>query len=163
MNTKLPILWLCAVGLIVSCVPQEQKGLDSDIAAIDDVWKRYAERINAGDAEGWASLWTDDGIQMPPGRPSIAGRQRIGDGVGGAMDLYTFDQDITIDETVVAGDWAFSRGVWISRLTPKGEGQALLIDGKFVTIFRRQSDGGWKIYRDIHNSNTESFLTPTGD
>jgi ketosteroid isomerase-like protein len=69
------------------------------------------------------------------------------------MDQFTFHQEITIDETEITGSWAFSRGMFVSTLTPKGEGQAVLIDGKFMTVLKRQADGSWKIYRDIWNSN----------
>ena len=79
------------------------------------------------------------------------------------MNLFTFNQQANIAETEVSGDWAFSRGSWTSTLTPKGEGAAFLIDGKFMTILRRQADGSWKLYRDIFNSNTETFVTPIGD
>ena len=132
----------------------------SDVAAINDVWKEYQASVNAGDAIRWASLWTEDGIQMQPGVAPIIGRQLISEGLAGAMNLFTYDQQITIIETIVSGDWAFSRGSWTSTLTPKGEGQAYFLDGKFMTVFMRQTDGSWKIHRDIMNSNTELFLTP---
>ena len=145
------------VGLLVGC---DERNSESDIAAIDEIWRKYESSINAGDAVKWGSLWMDDGIQMPPGTKPILGRKSIEKSF--ADFLITFDnhQDLTILETLVSGDWAFSRGTWISTLTPKQEGQSYLIDGKFVTVFRRQVDGSWKIYRNIHNSNTASFVTP---
>ncbi len=47
--------------------------------------------------------------------------------------------NITPTETVVAGDWAWSLGTYTFND----------FNGKFMTILRRQSDGEWKIYRDI--------------
>jgi ketosteroid isomerase-like protein len=35
----------------------------------------------------------------------------------------------------------------------KDGGEPIPYDGKFLTIFKRQSDGSWKIHRDIYNSN----------
>jgi ketosteroid isomerase-like protein len=29
------------------------------------------------------------------------------------------------------------------------------LEGKFLTIFRRQDDGTWRIYRDAFNFNSE--------
>lgn len=49
------------------------------------------------------------------------------------------------------GDWAFSRGNYTATQTVQGN--TVEVDGKFMTIFRRQDDGQWKIYRDIFNSN----------
>ena len=140
-----------------SCI---ERNSESDIAAIDEVWRKYESSVNAGDAAKWGSLWTDDGIQMPPDTKSILGRKSIEKSVADSLSTFDNDQDITVLETEVSGDWAFSRGTWISTLTPKQEGQSYLIDGKFMTVFHRQADGSWKIYRDIHNSNTASFVTP---
>jgi ketosteroid isomerase-like protein len=36
---------------------------------------------------------------------------------------------------------------------PKAGGPESLFDGKFLTVFKRQPDGSWKIYRDCFNSN----------
>jgi ketosteroid isomerase-like protein len=33
-------------------------------------------------------------------------------------------------------------------------GKEARVDGKFLTIFKKQSDGSCKIYRDCFNSNT---------
>ncbi len=49
------------------------------------------------------------------------------------------------------GDWEVSRGNYTAELI--SQGNEIEADGKFMTIFRRQEDGSWKIYRDIFNSN----------
>jgi ketosteroid isomerase-like protein len=56
-------------------------------------------------------------------------------------------------EVVVAGPWAYSRGLYTQDLTSKATGNVAHVDGKFLTIFRKQPDGSWKIYRDCFNSN----------
>jgi ketosteroid isomerase-like protein len=38
-------------------------------------------------------------------------------------------------------------------MTPKQGGKTIPIDGKYMTILAKQSDGFWKIHRDIFNSN----------
>jgi len=154
------VLSLLLASMLVGCASPEQQTTESDISAINNIWKEYEASINAGNAVQWASLWTDDGIQMPQGTVPIRGRQSIEKAVADSLNRFSNEQDITILETEIGGDWAFSRGTWISTLTPKETGQSYLIDGKFMTIFRRQRNGDWKIYRDIFNSNTATFVTP---
>ena len=60
---------------------------------------------------------------------------------------------ITPLEIVIAGPWAYSRGTFTQDLTAKATGQTVHVDGKFLTIFRKQPSGAWKIYRDCFNSN----------
>jgi ketosteroid isomerase-like protein len=56
-------------------------------------------------------------------------------------------------ETVILGDMAWSMGTYtIDYTTADGPAQ---IDGKFLTLLRRQDDGSWGIYRDIFNLNTQ--------
>ena len=62
---------------------------------------------------------------------------------------------INNEEVQVAGDWAFSRGTYTLSITPKAGGEEIFIDGKYMTILKRQTDGSWKIHRDIFNSNVE--------
>ena len=54
--------------------------------------------------------------------------------------------DINSEEIVVTDDWAFSRGTFVVNNA---------VEGKFLTIFRRQEDGTWRIYRDAFNMNAE--------
>ncbi|MBY6202495.1 nuclear transport factor 2 family protein [Maritalea mobilis] len=117
----------------------------ADEAAILEIWSTYSAARVAGDAETWLSLWDTDGIRLPPGSP--------------ALDYATFSQgipeafaasqppsmEIVADEVVVIGDWAFSSGNFTVADT---------VDGKFLTIFRRQDDGTWRIFRDAFNMNT---------
>lgn len=51
----------------------------------------------------------------------------------------------------VAGDWAFSRGEYNFIIQP--EGKDVMMEGKFLTILKRQDDGSFKIYRDCFNMN----------
>ncbi len=57
-------------------------------------------------------------------------------------------------EITINGPWAYSRGVYTQNLTNKSTGVKTLVDGKFLTILKRQQDGSWRIYRDCFNSNT---------
>ena len=113
--------------------------------AILDIWSTYTEARVAGDAETWLGLWDNEGIRLPPGAP--------------AMDFATFapgtperfanppaSMEIKSEEVVVTGDWAFSRGNFTVNNA---------LEGKFLTIFRRQDDDSWRIYRDAFNFNSE--------
>jgi len=48
-----------------------------DAMALSMVLSTYAACVNAGDAEGWISLWDTDGIQLAPGEPMHIGRPEI--------------------------------------------------------------------------------------
>ena len=102
----------------------------------------------------WISLWADDGIQMPPDTPARKGKEKIREANQLLLDLYHWDiAAINVEETHVAGDWAFSRGNYTWAWTPKDGSEKMAGTGKFLTIFQRQDDGSWKIARDCFNGN----------
>jgi uncharacterized protein (TIGR02246 family) len=145
-----------AILIIVALSGCAQKphgeGTDSGPDA-NKLWKEYSASLNAGDAERWIALWTEDGVQMPPDEPAVVGKARLRDRIRAALDRFRFDMAISNEEVRTAGDMAFARGTYTATLTPKGGGQPIPIDGKFMTILLRQPDGSWKIHRDIFNSN----------
>ncbi|HEY4648681.1 MAG TPA: SgcJ/EcaC family oxidoreductase [Gemmatimonadales bacterium] len=121
--------------------------------AVENVWKEYAASLNAGDIDRWMALWTEDGVQLPPNEPPVVGKEKIRARNGAVLQTFTFEIGITNQEVSTAGDWAYSRGSYRATLTPRGGGPAIPVDGKYMTILTRQPGGGWKIHRDIFNSN----------
>ena len=125
--------------------------MPSDTAAINDIWTQCASSLNAGNIDRWLFFFTEDAVSIPQNEPPLVGKDQIRVWIKDMSDQVTFDMDITNKEVEVAGDWAFSRGTYTLTLTPKESGQSVLIDGRYITIFTRQPDGGWKRHREIFN------------
>ncbi len=125
----------------------------SDVAAINKVLEGYAEGVNNGDLELWISLWDEKGIQMPPDTPARIGKAQIRAIVANVFQQFNRKISITNEETWVFGNLAFARGTYSSSRTPKAGGPTGSIDGKYLTVYKKQPDGSWKIFRDIFNSN----------
>jgi uncharacterized protein (TIGR02246 family) len=121
--------------------------------AINGVWREYEASQLAGDPDRWIALWAEDGVQLPPGSPPVVGREAID--ARDRADLAANDySEFTIDnqEVEVNGDLAFSRGNYAVTVAAKSGGDPMHFEGKYMTIFRQQPDGTWKIYRDTFNS-----------
>jgi steroid delta-isomerase len=54
---------------------------------------------------------------------------------------------LDIKEIIVSGDMAAVRLVWTLTIGPKGGGAAIVTREPGLDIFRKQSDGSWKIVR----------------
>lgn len=67
---------------------------------------------------------------------------------------FRFDQQISIDELVVSGDWAHARISFDGYLRAKNDDTAppLRSVSRHIWILRRQADSSWKIARDIWNN-----------
>ena len=57
------------------------------------------------------------------------------------------------EEAQVDGEMGFARGTYTLSITPIAGGDTAYVDGKYLTICKRQADGFWKIYHDCYNSN----------
>lgn len=124
-------------------------------ATIDAAFQEYGDSLVAKDADRWGTLWTEDGLQMPPGEPLIDGRAALVSSVNAMFDFMTVtDMEVNTQEIQVAGDWAYARGNYTLTYEMNDGSDAGVIDGKYLTIFQKQTDGSWKMYRDIYNSNT---------
>ena len=117
---------------LAGCASQQRGDETAVRAAVNDIWKEYSASLNAGDIDRWLSLWAEDGVQMPPGEPSVVGKKRIRVRNQGFLDRFTFDMSITNEEVGVAGDWAYARGTYAATLSPKQGGDPVLIDGKAI-------------------------------
>ena len=158
MQKRSPLHYtICIVSgvmlLLAGCAPQERGDPEAVTAAVNDIWNQYSSSLNSGALDRWMSLWTEGGVQMPPGEPSVTGKDHIRARNKAVLDRFTFNMGITNEEVGVAGDWAFARGTYKATLIPKAGGEATVVDGKYMTILQRQPDGSWKIHRDIFNSN----------
>ena len=127
-----------------------------DITAIKELLNQYAVGCNTGDFDLWMSLWADDGTQMPPDTPSRKGKEQIREGMKPVFDQMKLDIVIKSLEDVEAhGDLGLTRCKYTLKLTPKAGGETInaMPDGKALTLFRKQTDGSWKIVYDCFNSN----------
>ncbi len=124
-----------------------------DISGIDRLRGVHVAALDAGDANTWATCFTDDAVQMPPHFGANAGKAAIQSWSTGFLKMFACRFSLSVEEVRDAGDWAFERGRYKITLTPRAGGESVDDIGKYITIYQRQSDGSWKIARDIWNSD----------
>ena len=127
-----------------------------DINAIKEMLSQYAVICNSGDFDHWISLWTDDGVQMPPDDFARIGKAKIREKMKPLFDQFILKIDVDIAEARVYGDLGLTLCTYTLDITPKAGGETIhaMPDGKALTLYERQSDGSWKIVFDCFNSNT---------
>lgn len=146
--------FLVALGALILCAPavgaQTASSADAPDArsAVERLFQTYAAGVDSLDADLWLRTWDDNGIKMLPNARPIVGKSAIGAFIKTKFPLYASrDMRITIEHFDVSGELAIAQGSYTSddRLKAGGGGLSL---GWFTTVFKRQPDGSWKIYRD---------------
>ena len=90
---------------------------------------------------------------MPPNHEALIGRQAITDDTGAMFEGMSAELTLSSEEVEVAGDWAFDRGSYTMKMTPKGDGEPMEEKGKYIVILQKQTDGSWKFAREVWNSD----------
>lgn len=118
---------------------------------IQDVLEAYLSARVAGDADRWLALWDEGGVQLFPGaRASDMATLREVTPLRFAA-VAVRSSEIETENITLAGDYAFAHGHF--RLERVVDGVGVPFDGKFLTVLKKQAEGGWKLYRDCSNAN----------
>ncbi len=132
----------------------KQKGdVAADIAAVEEVLNQYTVGVNTGDLELWLSLHTDDVVKMEPDVPAIFGKEELRTFFKPLFDDFITEMALYPEEAQVEGDLGFARGTYTLSITSTEGGEPFFVDGKYLTLCKRQADGSWKISHDCYNSN----------
>lgn len=153
-------IWVLAaiLTLAAGCAPKADA--PEDVAAIKALAVAWSQAETAGDAPALSEQFADAAVRLPPNAPIQVGKEVIHSSLRAYFDQY-IDEAVDVAEDVrVVGDLAFARGTYTTKMTPKVSGAAVVDDkGKWLTAYRRQSDGSWKVVVDIWNSDLPPVQT----
>lgn len=144
---------ILAAGLTGCVAIRYEPDNAADLAAIATFNQRYLQAINDGDIAALSELTTNEHIMLAPNRPPLIGKQANDNANRRAFEQFDIDETWTPEETVVAGDWAWQRGIYKVVATPKSDGASHTSTGNFLRIYQRQPDGSWRMIRDMFNSD----------
>ena len=128
---------------------------DADHAAIARASARLLEAVNGSDVDGVVSVWAEDGVMMPPGRPSMRGRRAIEDFFRRLFSEARFRFQFTASEIQVVGDLASERVTYSAEAWLHGASQPTHDRGKGIHLFRRLPAGAWVLAADLWNSDAD--------
>jgi len=136
----------------------------SERAAIARATSALLTAVNTAHVDGVLAVWCDEGVLMPPGHPSVHGRDALERYFSRLFSEQRFTFTFTSSHIVVGGDIAIERVEYTASAWPREGGPAVEDHGKGVHVFRRQADGTWKLLQDIWNSDgrRDSIPAATG-
>ena len=129
--------------------------MSNQVDAVRASGTAYRHAVEAGDIDAVMRYWTEDGIWMPPGRPSIVGKDAIRDAY---QELFfdSFDVQryaILEEEIIPTVGWAFERARFKISLRPKGGADVISWEGKYIILWQAHESGLWRMARAINNSD----------
>ena len=146
-------LFIALAAFAAGCAPaanveQERTAL----MAADRAWSETTK-----DPEKMAAYIADGGSVYPPGMPIVTGGEAIRKMFTQMMAApgFTLSWTATKAEVGAAGDIGYTTGSYQSTMGGVSE------KGKYVTTWKKQADGAWKVTEDIFNAD-EAPKAPAG-
>ncbi len=148
-----PTFLLEVVAAFSACQPpaNQSSGAADAVRAADIAWeKAFASRNPAGAA----AFVESTGSILPPNAPGVTGPAAVATLFEGfyALPALNLHWHPTSVEASRSGDLAYSSGAFAMTFND-ASGKPLTDRGKYLTVWRKQADGSWKVVRDAFNSD----------
>lgn len=137
---------------LLACQPAAPAGLSAaDEQALRAADAASVAHIVAKDWAGFAGDFAENGVLLPPNGEPVTGRAAIQTWAGAFPPMTEFKGGAT--DVLGSGDLAVVQGTYALVLAPPGAPAPVSDHGKYLAVYRKQTDGSWKVVRDIWNSN----------
>ena len=113
----------------------------------------WMEVSRTGDVGKLGVILSDDVLLMPPNETSLYGKSEVMEWFAEYFRDFRIASIVETDrEIIVAEGIAIEHWTYMVAIDPLDGSTRIRDDGRFLTIWRRQDDGSWKISHNIWNS-----------
>ena len=117
---------------------------------IRDVIDTWIKASSENDLDRVLPLMAEDVIFLLPGQPPMRGRAAFAAASRANAGKIRFEGRPDIQEIQIAGDFAFCWNHLSVTVTPLSTGVPNHLAGNILSIFRKEPDGRWVLYRDAN-------------
>ncbi len=150
---------LCVLFVLLPAVTAGCTHPRSDAGQLLDADRAFNRAVARGGAEAWVSWFAPDGAMVQPGVGTIRGHDAIREAVE-----YLDEPGVSLAwepdraDIAASGDLGWTTGRY-TVVSPSAEGTRTS-GGVYVSIWRRQPDGSWKVVMDLGNPVTDQDDAP---
>ena len=121
--------------------------------AIEAANQSFIIALKKNDAKAIADTFESDAILLPPSADAVHGRDAISKFFAGFVAGVVIDEtsSMTLDVSVAA-DTVYETGLY-TMTTHTGNAAPVADHGKYLTVWKHDSDGHWRIAREISNTS----------
>ena len=151
MKASFGVFVILSVAAAACAAPSPPAGLaEADITAIRTASADFQKAVRDTAWEAWANFYTADATFGPPNSPPLTGH----DALVAFGRTFPPTRDFTLRHVDIdgRGDLAYVYGKYSWVIIVPGQPE-LPDSGKYIEVWRKQSDGNWKILRDVFNSD----------
>ncbi len=126
----------------------------ADEAALRDLDAQWSKATGTNSAEQFVSYFADDASLLPPNVATLTGKEAIQKWATELMAMpgMAVSWQPTKAEASRGGDLGFTLGTYEMTLND-AKGKPMKDHGKYLTVWKKQADGSWKVAVDTFNSD----------
>jgi len=128
--------------------------MQNDEQSIRDLVAEWQNATAAGDLDRILPLMAEDVVFLVAGHPPMRGRDAFATAFNMGLQHIRIQSEATVQEIQVAGNFAYSSTHLRVTMTPLQGGAPMRRSGYTLTVFRKEPDGRWVLFRDAN------LLTP---
>lgn len=142
-------LWVAVVTcLAAACAASTGQSADA-LLALDREW---AEAARAKEIEKFISYYAPEASVYAPGMPVATGTAAIRGALEPMFKAPGFALQFAPTKGSVSGDFGYTAGTYQMMMSDAG-GSPVSETGKYVTVWKKQASGEWKVTDDIFNAD----------
>ena len=136
---------------LAACAQEAPPPPPPDPEVLMEADRAFSRDVGERGAEAWVSWFADDGAQIQPGAGEVRGKEAIRQLMAGLDDPdFSLRWEPLRADIAASGDLGWTTGEYVSE--GKGpDGEPRRGQGRYVSIWRKQADGSWKVVMDLGN------------
>jgi uncharacterized protein (TIGR02246 family) len=123
---------------------------DNEEQQIREIVLTWISATAEGDLDRVLGLMAEDVVFLSAGQPPLRGRDAFESVSRSMAGKMRFEGHPDIREIHVAGDYAFCWTRLHVTATPRDEGLPIRRAGDVFSVFRKEQDGRWRLFRDAN-------------
>ena len=146
--------WAALVVVLAAGSCQEAEVAPSDPvdpSVLMEADRAFAVDVAQGGSEAWVGWFAEDGAMVQPVVGEIRGHDAIRSVMGGLdQPGVSLHWEPERADVAASGDLGWTTGSFVSE-GPGPDGEAVRTEGRYVSIWRVQPDGSWRVVMDLGN------------
>jgi ketosteroid isomerase-like protein len=127
--------------------PLTQPTLTPGMIHLMELETQFASAVAAGGGKAFASWFADEGVTLANGRPPVIGREAIAAEAQWDPKNYQLTWTAEGAQMGPSNDMGFTWGHY-EGTGKDAHGQPVTHSGRYMTVWKRMSDGSWKVMLD---------------
>jgi uncharacterized protein (TIGR02246 family) len=141
---------LAAACLLAGC---SQDNRQTDVKAIQKLEAEWVRDIRAKDLDRWVNHYAEDGSMLLPNSPPVTGKENIRASIQGRLKDPHYSLVWRPEKIETSERLGYVRGTYRITRTDRKTQEPVTDQGKYMTVYRKEPDGSWKVIEDMASSD----------